>query len=156
MDAYDRLVAIRDQPTPSDRGASPRLGYLLKHAQLRYLQLTSAELEPVGISPREWAALNCLDEQYGRSQKEVAELLGVDRTTMVALVDQLQVKGWVQRDPQPDDRRKNTVSLTSQGRDVLQTGADLMGVCEQRFLGVLSKSDAEQLKTALLAVIAAQ
>ncbi|MFE9328846.1 MarR family winged helix-turn-helix transcriptional regulator [Nocardia sp. NPDC052278] len=67
---------------------------------LQYQQLASAELEPMGISPYQWAALNYLDEQYGHSQR-VAKLLGVDRTTMVALIDQLQTTGWVERRPLP-------------------------------------------------------
>ncbi|PZS10299.1 MAG: MarR family transcriptional regulator [Acidimicrobiales bacterium] len=138
---------------PSESGTSPRLGYLLKHAALRYLDLTSAELEPIGISPHEWAALNCLHEQYGRSQRDVAELLGVDRTTMVALIDQLETKGWVERHPHPADRRKNTVGLTEKGRDVLQSGAGVVDECERRFLAVLSEPGAEQLKNALQTVI---
>jgi DNA-binding MarR family transcriptional regulator len=159
MDAYDHLVSVHDQPVPPlrppDRGASHRLGYLLKHAHLRFMELTSAELEPLGIGPREWAALNCLDEQHGLSQREVADLLGVDRTTMVALVDELQAKGWVKRYPQPDDRRKNIVRLTTKGRDVMQRGARLIDDCERRFLAVLSEGDAEQLKNALHAAIEA-
>jgi DNA-binding MarR family transcriptional regulator len=118
------------------------------------MRLTSAELEPLGIGPREWAALNCLDEQHGLSQRQVADLLGVDRTTMVALVDELQANGWVKRRPQPDDRRKNIVGLTKRGRDVMQRGARLIDDCERRFLAVLSEADAEQLKNALHAVIA--
>jgi DNA-binding MarR family transcriptional regulator len=152
-------VSVRDQPIPPlrppDRDASHRLGYLLKHAHLRFAHLTSAELEALGIGPREWAALNCLDERHGLSQREVAELLGVDRTTMVALVDELQARGWVKRNPQPDDRRKNVVGLTRRGRDVMRRGARLVDECERRFLATLSEADAEQLKDALAAVIAA-
>lgn len=151
-------VSVHDQSAPPlrrrERVASHRLGYLLKHAELRFAQLTSAELEPLGISPREWAALNCLDEQHGLSQREVAELLGIDRTRMVALVDELQTKGWVKRRPQPDDRRKNIVTLTSKGRDLMQRAGHLIEGCERRFLAVLSESDAEHLKQALDAVIA--
>jgi DNA-binding MarR family transcriptional regulator len=131
-----------------------RLGYLLKHAHLRYAHLTSAELAPLGIAPLEWAALNCLDEQHGLSQREVAHLLGIDRTRMVALVDQLQAKGWVQRRPHADDRRKNVVSLTRKGRALMQRGARVIDECERRFLAALNESDAEQLKSALDAVIA--
>ena len=153
-------VSIHDQPlspprsSPDEEGAAHRLGYLIKHAHLRYMQLTSAALEPLGINPREWAALNCLDEQHGLSQREVADLLGVDRTTMVALVDELQAKGWVKRHPQPDDRRKNIVGLTSRGREVMKRGARLIDGCERRFLAVLSEADAERFKNALHAVIA--
>jgi DNA-binding MarR family transcriptional regulator len=156
--AYDRSVPVHDQPilplgSPPQGGASHRLGYLLKHAQLRYTQLISAALEPLGIGPREWAALLCLDEQHGHSQKEVAELLGVDRTTMVTLVDELQASGWVERRPQLDDRRKNIVTLTMEGRDVMQRGGRLVDDCERRFLAVLSAADAEHLKNSLDAVI---
>jgi len=152
-------VAVGNQSVPSrrqgDGGSSHRLGYLLKHAHLRYAELTSAELAPLGIGPREWAALNCLDEQRGLSQREVAELLGIDRTRMVALVDELQAKGWVERRPQPGDRRKNAVILTAHGRELVQRGGRLIDECERRFLGVLSEPDAERLKTALDALIAA-
>ena len=133
---------------------SHRLGYLLKHAELRYAQLTSAELAPLAISPREWAALNCLDEQHGLSQREVAELLGIDRTRMVALVDELQANGWVERRPQPGDRRKNIVTLTASGRELTERGGRIIDECERRFLAVLNESDAEQLKTALDALVA--
>jgi len=37
----------------------------------------------------------------GLSQREVADLLGIDRTRMVALVDELEAKGWVKRHPNP-------------------------------------------------------
>ncbi|WP_225730648.1 MULTISPECIES: MarR family winged helix-turn-helix transcriptional regulator [unclassified Nocardia] len=146
------MPAHDDPRSPGDDGL-PRLGYLLKHAQLRYLELTTRELEPIGISPHQWAALNCLDQQRGRSQKEVADLLGVDRTTMVALIDQLQARGWVKREPQPDDRRKNTVGLTEEGRDMLDRGADVIDGCERKFLAALENPDAEQLRRALLTVI---
>jgi DNA-binding MarR family transcriptional regulator len=158
MFAYDYDVAVHDQPipppgSPPQAGTSHRLGYLLKHAQLRYTRLISAALEPLGIGPREWAALLCLDEQHGHSQKEVAELLGVDRTTMVALIDGLRANGWIERQPQPDDRRKNIVTLTRTGRDVVQRGGRLVDDCERRFLAALSAADAEHLKNALGAVI---
>lgn len=152
---------MTDQPTPSppaaptEPGAPHRLGYLLKHAQLRYAQLTTAELASLEITPRQWAALNCLDEQHELSQREVAELLGVDRTTMVALVDELQAHGWVTRHPQPDDRRKNLVRLTATGRDLMRRGGRVIDECERRFLAALSEPDAAQLKDALGAVIAA-
>jgi DNA-binding MarR family transcriptional regulator len=134
-------------------GGSPRLGYLLKQAQLRFTEMASAALAPLGIGPREWAALNCLDEQHGLSQKEVAELLGVDRTTMVALIDELENKGLVERRAQAGDRRKNIVGLTAEGRDMMQRGARLADDCERRFLAVLNEPDAQRFKHALQAVI---
>ncbi len=137
-------------------GTSHRLGYLLKHVQLRYEQLTSAALEPLGIGPREWAALSCLDERHGLSQRQVADLLGIDRTRMVDLVDRLEAKGWVQRRPDRDDRRKNIVVLTRSGRGLLHRGSRVVDECEQTFLAALSAAEVEQLKNALDAVIEAE
>lgn len=142
-------------PRPSDETSLPRLGYLLKHAALQYAELTSTELAPLGITPQEWAALNCLDDQHERSQKEVAELLGIDRTTMVALIDRLQTQTWVERHPHPTDRRKNAVTLTPKGRTILNAGATIIDACEHQFLAVLGASVADQLKHSLHAVILA-
>lgn len=130
-----------------------RLGYLLKHAQLRYGQMAVAALEPLGIRPHEWAALSCLHDQPARSQKESAALLGVDRTTMVALVDDLEGRGLVERRPHARDRRKNIVSLTGAGLDLMRRGARVLDDCEDRFLAGLDGRDAEHLKRALAVLI---
>jgi DNA-binding MarR family transcriptional regulator len=132
----------------------PRLGYLLKHAQLQYNALVSAALTPLGVEVREWAALLCLDDDQSLSQAEVAHLLGIDRTTMVALVDELQAKGYVRRRPHDDDRRKNVVELTPAGRRIKQRAARLVDDTERRYLAVLSRADREQLKRSLETLIA--
>lgn len=147
-------AAATRPPTPeSGSDATPRLGYLLKHAQRCFADLTSTAFAPLGIRPHEWAALNCLDEQHGLSQREVADLLGVDRTTMVAVVDELEHKRLVERRPQADDRRKNTISVTPSGRKVMRHGARLVDDCEQRFLAALDESSALELKRSLEVVI---
>jgi DNA-binding MarR family transcriptional regulator len=146
-------ATARASAPESGRDATPRLGYLLKHAQLRFTELTSAAFAPLGIRVHEWAALNGLDEQRGLSQREAADLLGIDRTTMVAMVDELENKGLVERRPQADDRRKNTISLTSSGRTMIQRGARLVDACERRFLEALDESSAQHLKESLEIVI---
>lgn len=133
---------------------SPRLGYLLKHAQLRFVELVQAALAPLGIDTREWATLICLDDQRPLSQAEVAKRAGIDRTTMVALIDELQQKGLLQRRPDHDDRRKNVVQLTTAGRNIRERAARRVDDCERRFLAALSPPDAQQLKSALQALIA--
>ena len=92
-----------------------RLGYLLKHAQLQLGELTSAALAPYGLSGRELAVLLSLAGGEPASQQEAAQRLGVDRTTMVALLDALEAKGLVTRHPHAGDRRRNVVELTPAG-----------------------------------------
>jgi len=98
-----------------------RLGYLLKHAYLALADASAEALAPLGIDGRELAVLAVLAAHDPLSQLEVAGRLGVDRTTMVALVDTLETKQLVARRRSPHDRRRNIVELTATGREVLPT-----------------------------------
>jgi DNA-binding MarR family transcriptional regulator len=125
------------------------LGYLLKHAQLRFFELGAVALAPLGISGREAAVLRAVDPDRPVSQGEIARAMNVDRTTMVALVDDLQLKGLVQRRPDLDDRRKNVVELTDAGRSVVRQAAEAADAAERDFLGPLSAAEAAQFKKML-------
>src|SRR4051794_37227287 len=88
-----------------------RLGYLLKHAQLRLTDEVARDLAPFGLGGRELAVLAVLAAGTPLSQLEAAGRLEVDRTTMVALLDGLEAKGIVERRRSSEDRRKNVVEL---------------------------------------------
>src|SRR5215467_11210860 len=130
-----------------------RLAYLLKHAQLGLAELTAEALAPFGVSGRELAVLTVLAGQEPGSQQQAAQRLGVDRTTMVALIDALEDKGLVRRHADAEDRRRNVVGLTEAGRDTLDRAGQASEDAERRFLAPLSARDARQLKAALLALI---
>lgn len=139
----------------STRRHDGSLHYLLKHAQIRLAELTAPALEPFGISGRQCAVLVAAGEQAPSSQHDVAQRMGVDRTTMVALVDELQAKGLVERRPDSRDRRKNVVALTEAGRTALEGATRAVDEAERRFLGPLSDDAAaafrDSLRTAALA-----
>jgi DNA-binding MarR family transcriptional regulator len=137
------------EPLPA---LASRLGYLLKHAQLRLAELTAAALAPLGISGRQCAVLIAIDSRVPLSQQEVAGRLGVDRTTMVALIDELEDQGLVQRRRDPDDRRKNVVALTEVGAATLRQATQVSDGAERRFLGSLSDEQTAQLKVVLRAI----
>jgi len=82
-----------------------RLGYLLKHAQLRLAELAEPLYAPLGVTGRQLALLTLFGDGPAQSQQDGAARLGVDRTTMVALVDELEAKGLVRREVAPGDRR---------------------------------------------------
>jgi DNA-binding MarR family transcriptional regulator len=133
-----------------------RLGFLLKHARQQLAELTSAALAPFGISGRELAVLLELAACEPASQQQAAQRLGVDRTTMVALVDGLEGKGLVGRRPQADDRRRNVVELTELGRDTVEQAGQAAQAAEREFLAPLSPADGEQFRQALWELVAKQ
>jgi DNA-binding MarR family transcriptional regulator len=131
-----------------------RLGYLLKHAHLRFFELSTAALAPLGVNGREVAVLRAVDDSLPLAQSEIARRMGVDRTTMVALIDELQDKGLVRRRQDPDDRRRNVVELTGAGRDTLRRATGAAEQAERAFLGPLSEDEARQFRKALRALLA--
>jgi DNA-binding MarR family transcriptional regulator len=118
-----------------------RLGYLLKHANLRLSELTGPALEPYEIDGREFGVMSVLRAPEPLSQLEAAQRLGIDRTTMVALLDGLERKKLVGRRPHPADRRKNMVELTDHGREVLEAATRAVGVAEEEFLAGLPEEE---------------
>ena len=137
------------QPQPPVPALAGRMGYLLKHAQLRMAELNAAALAPFGITGRELAVLLAIDSQAPLSQQEAARRLGVDRTTMVALIDELEGKQLVQRRQDPADRRKNVVALTPAGRATLADAGKASDEAERRLLAPLTGDQAAQVREAL-------
>lgn len=141
-------------PTDEDLGPelSRRLGYLLKRARLRLDELHEEYMGPSGVSARELGILLLLDSQGPESQQQAASRLGVDRTTMVAFLDGLEERGLVERRPDPDDRRRNLIALTEEGKKALRRGKRASDRAEQEFLVDLNDRDAVALRELLTRV----
>ena len=137
----------------SAHGLHDRLGYLLKHAQLELTERTTGALAPLGINGRELAVLTVLGAGEALAQQQAAGRLGIDRTTMVDLVDALEKKDLVERRPDPADRRRNLVHLTPDGKAALEHGERNYRAAEGEFLGALDETEAAQLKELLRRVL---
>jgi DNA-binding MarR family transcriptional regulator len=148
-------VSTPDEPEPGP-GPLPalavRLGYLLKHARERLGELTAEALAPFGVTGRQVAVLIAVDDRVPLSQQEVARRLGVDRTTMVALIDELEDLGLVRRRQDLADRRRNVVALTPAGTATLAGASQATQDAERRFLSSLSEAQAAGFRTALAEV----
>ena len=143
-------MSSTDGPGPE---LSRRLGYLLKHAQLRMAEQTAKALTPYGIDGRELAVLLVLADREPASQQQAAQRLDIDRTTMVALLDALEGKGLLSRHPHADDRRRNVVELTDAGHDILRRAARASDDAEREFLAPLSPQAAQQLRDSLQTIV---
>ncbi|GAB0103547.1 MarR family transcriptional regulator [Nocardia sp. JMUB6875] len=77
---------------------------------------TEKALEPTGSRRYHYALLATLDEKGSLSQAEAGRLTGIDRSDVVAAVNDLADRGLVTREPDPADRRRNILTLTAAGR----------------------------------------
>ena len=129
------------------------LGYLLKHASLKLTALTDAALEPFGIDSKDFGTLRVLAHREPASQLQVAQTLGIDRTTMVAVLDVLERKGIVRRRPDPADRRRNVVELTEQGTVAYDAARVAYGKAESSFLAGIGPRASDQLRRTLRTLV---
>jgi DNA-binding MarR family transcriptional regulator len=121
------------------------LGYHLRRAQLRAFGAFARHLKETGLTPTLYGVLATIEARPGIGQGEVADALGADRSTMVRLVDQLERRGLVRRDPHPDDRRTVLPALTAEGRALLERATPLVHASEDAFAATLSPDEREGL-----------
>ena len=90
-------------------------GWLLGQAKHVYATEVTAALEEIGISPRGYHVLSTAmcGEQ---TQTELAQLIGLDKTTMVVTVDELERAGLAERRPSETDRRARVIAVTPAGK----------------------------------------
>jgi len=65
-----------------------------------------------GLSSGQWKVVIALSVQNGLSQRDLAERIFVDATTLVPIIDSMERKGLVERKTDPKDRRNNKIFLT--------------------------------------------
>jgi MarR family transcriptional regulator, lower aerobic nicotinate degradation pathway regulator len=127
-------------------GQAHRSSALLSHLARLIRMASEAELEPLGLRPRHLVALTVLRETGGVSgQQELASELGVDRTNLVGLLNELEADGLILRRRAEADRRRHIVELTPAGGERLAAAEAAIGAAEDEVLGALSDRQREQL-----------
>jgi len=124
------------------------LSFLLNQASYALAARLGAALEGVGISVREYCVLWKAEEQE-RSQTEVAELAGLDKTTLVVTLDALEGAGYAERRVSSADRRARVVAVTPAGRRVLHQAHGVVGEVTDDVLRDLSEVQRAALVDAL-------
>ncbi len=115
-------------------------------AQKRFAE----RIESLGLNPRMWGALNVLDAEGAITQHALCQGIGIDPSSMVATIDELESKGLVERRRHPSDRRAHALHLTTQGRQTLTRGRELASRAQDELLAPLNEEEREQLHGLLL------
>ena len=127
-------------------------GYLISRTGM-YAQRRFAErMESIGLTPRMWGALNVIDAEGPVTQQQLGREIGMDPSTMVSTIDELEAKGLVQRRPHPTDRRAHALHITDAGRDTLTRGRGLAREAQNELLAPLSADDRRVLHDLLLRI----
>ena len=138
-------------PQPRPRGTAFLLAQVGAHAAARFAE----RINELGVIPADVGLLRMIATQPGRSQQSLAEELGVVPSRVVALVDNLERKGLIERRRNPQDRRNYALHLTTEGTHVMTEMRRLGSAHEDDICAALDDTQRAQL-AALLEAIATQ
>ena len=124
------------------------LAWLLYRAHWALAAELTAALAPLGVSAREYHVLKAALSGE-RTQTELAEMVGLDKTTMVVTVDQLERDGLAERKPAPHDRRARIITVTAAGTRKMAEAEAVKERVQAEVLDELPKHDQKALIGAL-------
>jgi len=141
--------------SPSADGLYRSTGFLLAKAAAIVVGQFEDALKPYGLHSREYGALSTIHQSGPHSQQQLGEALRIDRTTMVALIDDLEQRGLLERVRDQQDRRRYAITLTAAGGALMNGGlAQIDEAVNNKFLDPLSKQQRAQLNQILSKLVA--
>jgi MarR family transcriptional regulator, transcriptional regulator for hemolysin len=102
-------------------------------------------LGSVALTPALFAILNVVGTREGIIQQELGAALGIDRSTMVSLIDQLEGAGLAARRPSTTDRRAREIAITPRGRRLLQRSRRMIAETEDEVFAGLTGDERDEL-----------
>jgi DNA-binding MarR family transcriptional regulator len=125
-------------------------GFLISRMGMVAQKQFAERIGSLGLTPRMWGALNVLDSEGAISQHALCKGIGMDPSSMVATIDELEAKGLVERRRQPQDRRAHALHVTDKGRKALTEGRALARSAQNDLLAPLNREERAQLHALLL------
>jgi DNA-binding MarR family transcriptional regulator len=144
-----------DPPEPAavHSALARHTGFLLSKlggiAQRRFAE----RMDSLGLNPRMWGALNVLEAEGEITQHALGKCVGIDPSSMVATIDELEARGLVERRRHPSDRRAHALHITPRGRRTLAAGRELAKSAQDDLLAPLDPAERAQLHALLLRLL---
>jgi MarR family transcriptional regulator, transcriptional regulator for hemolysin len=134
--SVDTLQATGEAAEPAGNCLMGNLGWMLGQADHALGSEIAGALAPLGLGQRGFCVLSAaIDADF--TQTELAGMIGLDKTTMVVTVDELESKGFAQRVPSPTDRRARMITVTEAGRAKVAEGQQIIQRVQDEVLEAL-------------------
>jgi len=138
--------------TPTQAPLTDNLCWLLSRASYTLTTELTRAMEDMGLSPRAHAVLAAA-VTGDHTQTELARMVGLDKTTMVVTLDELEAAGLAERRPAPADRRARVVAVTPAGRKKLKKAEVIGERIREDVLAALPEEDRERFVDALATLV---
>jgi MarR family transcriptional regulator, transcriptional regulator for hemolysin len=137
--------AVELAPSPPAVKAEPVSGdlcWLLSRASYILTTKLTAALEDLGVSPRAHCVLSAA-LSGDHTQTELARMVGLDKTTMVVTLDELEAAGLAERRPSSTDRRARVIAVTKAGKAKVREAQAIADGLREEVLSALPDDDRE-------------
>ena len=131
------------------------INFLLSTAQHNVFQYLRVKLSSLGITPSQYSVLSCLWGRSHATPKQLAEILGIETSTVSGLLDRLQKNGLIDRIVNSEDRREVQVIATQKGRDLEKPVTVIIDDMNKEVLKTFTQDEIDKLKS-MLRIIAAE
>lgn len=131
-----------------------RVGRLIHHVARNWRRAVNLRMAPLGLTDATWLPLLYLDRAGSVRQGELADFLGLDRSSVVRLIDTLSVQGLVQRQDDPDDRRAKKIVLTPAAAPVVRAALEAAALVRDAALEGLEDEALAVTEAALVSILA--
>jgi len=136
-----------DNPPPEPLASAP--GFLLSWHGRRTAEGFARALDPLGMRPPQFGLMQLIDAHPGLTQRQLVSRSLIDPSSMVAVIDELQERGLVERRRHPSDRRSHAVHITAKGRRTLERARKVANDFAEQILAPLSADERETLRVLL-------
>ena len=149
MDTLHRSETCSKTPQVLREG----FGWTLARLSQSLVSALNVALADLDLTMRSFAVLATAADRAARTQLEIAQVVGLDKSTLVATIDDLERRGLVERRTDPADRRARVVESTAEGRTLATRAAQIVADTETAILREFGIDEAARLKSSLVALL---
>jgi DNA-binding MarR family transcriptional regulator len=143
MNSIAKNEGLESPGVTNRTGAERSPSFLIARIDSRSARGLRERLAPFGVEPRQFALMHQVALESGRSQQAIADSLGIPKSAMVGLVDELEARGLVVR--RRNDRRTHALHLSDAGIDLLRRAARAAYEHDEELLAPLTGAERDQL-----------
>ncbi|MQM27330.1 MarR family winged helix-turn-helix transcriptional regulator [Glycomyces albidus] len=143
MDTQAELRFDRGDQTPER--LKRQLSRLLGMTSAQASRVAAEALAPFGAHKAHFVVLAALEEFGPASQASISDRTRIYRSDLVAVLNELAEGGWIVRAPDPDDKRRNVITITDAGRERLAQIEAVLDAVNDRIMAPLGADEREQL-----------
>jgi DNA-binding MarR family transcriptional regulator len=119
--------------------------WLITRANAYSHRLLAEGFASAGVRGYHYRLLAALEEFGPASQAALGRRTSIDRSDVVAALNELAGRGLIQRSPDPDDRRRNVITITPAGTEQLRALDEILAGVQEELLAPLSPADRTRL-----------